>query len=252
MRYIITHGHIFKNAGTTFDSALERAFGKDFCDHRDDKSMLQGRANYLTQFILDNPDMKALSSHHLCNPLPVSETFQCIPVYFVRNPIERVLSVYNFERKQKRGSKGAEMASRSTLEEYVRWRMTPEAPKVIFDYQTSYIGKTVNLQPGDKVCSEIFKRALDIIASEIALVGVVERFDDSFQCISKKLLKYFPDYEFTYKKKNVANRSSMEDKYHMAVHKLGPVLADVISGNVFDAALHKVANEKLDSMVSRI
>lgn len=35
-RDIILHSHIFKNAGTTFDYSLEKNFGKNFIDHRDD------------------------------------------------------------------------------------------------------------------------------------------------------------------------------------------------------------------------
>ncbi|MBW7470473.1 sulfotransferase family 2 domain-containing protein [Marinobacter sp. M216] len=248
MRYVITHGHIFKNAGTTFDYALEKAFGKDFCDHRDDKDMRQGGAEYLKQFILDNPNLKAISSHHLCNPLPESDEFKCIPVYFVRNPIDRVLSVYNFERKQKRGSKGAEMASKLSLEDYVRWRMTPEAPKVIFDYQTAYIGRTRNLHAHEAVNMRIFQRALDIVVNEKALIGTVERFDESFSYISQSLSKYFPGVEFTFQKKNVTNQAPTEEKLRQALDQLRPVLAEVVSGNAYDMALYEVVNEKLNSL----
>ncbi|MFL1406148.1 sulfotransferase family 2 domain-containing protein [Marinobacter sp. M1N3S26] len=250
MRYVITHGHIFKNAGTTFDYALEKAFGKDFCDHRDDKEMRQGGAEYLKQFILDNPNLKAISSHHLCNPLPESDEFTCIPVYFLRNPIERVLSVYNFERKQKRGSKGAEMASKLSLDDYIRWRMTPEAPKVIFDYQTAYLGKKGQLKPQDTVSFEMFQRASHRILSGDALVGVVERFDESFDFINKKLEEYFPDAAFSYKKKNVNSSLSTKEKYRKAINELSHSLPDIISGNTWDLALYKIANEQLDKSSS--
>ncbi|SDX63528.1 sulfotransferase family 2 domain-containing protein [Marinobacter mobilis] len=246
MRYVITHGHIFKNAGTTFDYALEKAFGKDFCDHRDDKDMRQGGAEYLKQFILDNPNLKAISSHHLCNPLPESDEIKCIPVYFVRNPIDRVLSVYNFERKQKRGTKGAEMAAKLSLEDYVKWRMTPEAPKVIFNYQTAYIGRRRNLKPAERVDLTIFNRALRRIASQEALVGTVERFDESFTYIAGQLAQYFPDVDFSYEKQNVNNKSSVVDKYRQAIAELSPVLPEVVGGNAYDMALYQAVNEKLD------
>lgn len=246
MRYVITHGHIFKNAGTTFDYALEKAFGKDFCDHRDDKDMRQGGAEYLKQFILDNPNLKAISSHHLCNPLPESDEFKCIPVYFVRNPIERVISVYNFERKQKKGTKGAEMASRLSLEDYIRWRMSPDAPKVIFDYQTAYIGKTDNLKPSEAVGIEIFKRAVDRVLTGQALVGSVDRFDESFEQIKRRLKEFFPDCNFSYKKKNVNSALSNHDKYQAALTELKPVLPEIISGNAFDLTLYRVVNEQLE------
>jgi hypothetical protein len=250
MRYIITHGHIFKNAGTTFDTALSKAFGKGFCDHRDDKAMLRGGAEYLKEFILSNPQIKAISSHHLCNPLPESSEFKCIPIYFVRNPIDRIISVYNFEKKQNPDlTLGAKMASKLSLEEYVRWRMTPEAPKVIFNYQTRYLGKTPKLKPNMPVDFQIFQRAVDRIHSNEALIGVVERFDESFELIAKELSRYFPDVKFEYKNKNVSDRRSTAAKYKNALVTLSPVLAEVLDGNAYDMALFNIANEKLNGLL---
>lgn len=247
MRYIITHGHIFKNAGTTFDSALEKAFSKDFCDHRDDKAMLKGGAEYLKEFILANPNLKAISSHHLCNPLPESDRFTCIPVYFVRNPLDRIISVYNFEKKQNPNlTLGAKMASKLSLIDYVRWRMTPEAPKVIFNYQTAYIGRTRRMRPTDVVSHSLLQRAIRRATSDDILVGTVERFDESFEYIAKRLSDYFPRVDFTYEKKNVTNSRSVEDKYKLALQQLTPVLTEVVSGNAYDMALYQAINEKLD------
>lgn len=250
MRFVITHGHIFKNAGTTFDSSLEKAFGGDFLDHRDDVSMRQGGADYLHQLIIDNPNIKAISSHHLCNPLPKSDLYKCIPVYFVRNPIDRVLSVYNFERKQKKGSKGAEMASKLSLIDYVHWRMSDAAPKVISNYQTAYIGRTRKLFNHEAVGLDIFTRALDIVVNEKALIGTVERFDESFTYIVTKLKNYFPDVDFSYQMKNVNNKNSLEDKYRQALTELQPVLPQIIAANAYDMAIYRAASEKLDGFLS--
>ena len=249
MRYIITHGHIFKNAGTTFDSALEKAFGEDFCDHRDDKDMRLGGAEYLKQFILERPNLKAISSHHMCNPLPESDQFKCIPVYFVRNPIERIISVYNFERKQETGSLGAEMASKLSLVDYVRWRMTPDAPKVIFDYQTAYIGRMRNIKPSERVSNTMLRRAIRLLEEDKIYVGTVERFDESFQYIADKLKPFFPDVEFLYERMNVNNNSKIHDKYLRALEQLAPVLPEVINKNAYDMALYEAVNEKLDKVV---
>jgi hypothetical protein len=253
MRYIITHGHIFKNAGTTFDSALEKAFGKDFCDHRDDKAMRQGGAEYLKQFILDNPNLKAISSHHLCNPLPQSDEFKCIPVYFLRNPIERIVSVYNFERKQKSTvSLGAKMASKLSLIEYVKWRMEPDVPKVIFDYQTHYIGALGQKKLKGVVDLKSFRNALDRLLSGEALFGVVEQFDESFEHIAEKLQTYFPETVFEFKKKNVSNSDGNNVKFQRAIKDLTKVLPEVIERNMYDLALFRAAKSVIDDKKERL
>ena len=53
MRHVILHGHIFKNAGTSFDWSLERSFGEAFVDHREDKLMREGRDKHLEAFLTE-------------------------------------------------------------------------------------------------------------------------------------------------------------------------------------------------------
>ncbi|GAB2191907.1 hypothetical protein MAH1_35160 [Sessilibacter sp. MAH1] len=245
MRYIVTHGHIFKNAGTTFDSALKAAFGKGFCDHRDDVAMRRGGADYLAQFILDNPDIKAISSHHLCNPLPISNEFQCIPVYFIRNPLERIISVYEYERKQRTGTPGAVKASSSSLEEYICWRFLPSTPKIISNYQTSYIGAQRFLRTDEKVSFDMLERALKMISEPEVFIGIVDCFSESFNRISAGLKKYFPEVNFDYKSKNVQNGRSDDEKYKVALEQLQTVLPEVISENELDLCLYYSAKKAL-------
>ena len=38
---VIVHIHIFKNAGSSFDSSLRENFGKNFVDHRDDADIVK-------------------------------------------------------------------------------------------------------------------------------------------------------------------------------------------------------------------
>jgi len=246
MRYIITHGHIFKNAGSTFDSALKKAFGNDFCDHRDDKSMRKGREDYLDEFIMDNPNLKAIASHHLCNPLPVSKHYTCLPVFFLRNPIERVVSVYNFEKKQPISSLGSKMAKKLSLVDYVKWRMQPDIPKVISNYQTAYIGSSQNLMPHEGVGLDIFNASVGRISNEAVFTGLVEQFAESFLALSEHLKKYFPDIEFNFKQTNVADSSKPEEKYIRALDLLRPVLPLLISENAYDLQLHNIALANLN------
>ncbi|BFM06790.1 sulfotransferase family 2 domain-containing protein [Halioxenophilus aromaticivorans] len=245
MRYIITHGHIFKNAGSTVDTALKNAFGKDFLDHRDDKSMRQGGSEYLAQLILDNPNIKAISSHHLCNPLPVSKEFTCIPIYFVRNPIERIISVYNFERSQKKGSNGAAKASSSSLIDYVEWRLEKSTPKVICNYQTAYIGSERNLKPEEDVNPRCLINIFEKIRNGEILVGTVENFDTSWRIITHKLSLYFPGYKFLYKNANIKDKKSSHEKLDSAITKLDPLLPKLLKENVLDLALHQYVTQSI-------
>ena len=136
-RTVILHGHIFKNAGTTFDWSLKRNFGEGFVDHREDKDMRRQGADYLLRYLEERPGIVALSSHHLCCPLPVSEAFDFVPIFMLRHPIERIWSVYQFERRQKSDSPGARRAKELDLKRYALWRMQDDVNPAIRNYQTA-------------------------------------------------------------------------------------------------------------------
>ncbi len=238
MRYLITHGHIFKNAGSTFDHALEKAFGESFLDHRDDEAMRQGGAKYVNQLILDNPELKAISSHHLCNPLPVSSNYTCLPVYFIRHPIERIISVYSFERRQNGETPGAVAAAKYDLLDYIKWRFDSERHLVISNYQVAYIGAQRLVTPQKPAGVKELKNCIQKHQSGHCFFGIVDEFDESFRRYREFIAPFFPDIEFAYEIQNVTSRSSFPNKLRAATLQLEPVLDLLYAMNAYDMALY--------------
>ena len=64
-REVILHCHLFKNAGTALDWALQRTFGDGFIDHRYDDNMRQEGVVYLDGYLSKRPKVQVLSSHHM-------------------------------------------------------------------------------------------------------------------------------------------------------------------------------------------
>ena len=238
MRYLIAHGHIFKNAGSTFDHALENAFGESFLDHRDDDAMREGGAEYLNQLILDNPGLKAISSHHLCNPLPVSNNYTCLPVYFVRHPIERIISVYSFERRQNGETPGAVAAAKYDLLDYIKWRFDSERHLVISNYQVAYIGAQRVITTQEPAGVKELKCCIQKHQSGTNFFGIVDEFDESFRRYREFITPFFPATEFSYQIQNVTSRSSFRDKLRAATLQLEPVLDLLYAMNAYDMALY--------------
>lgn len=183
MRNILVHGHIFKNAGTTFDYLLKTTFGEAFVDHREDH-LVRTDPTFVHRYCSQNPNIKAFSSHALVHrPLDSGEV-RFFPVYFVRHPIERALSVYNFELKQPpSASLGASMAKKFTFEEYVKWRMQEGVPPSIRNQQVIYLaGKG----QGDKAIELKFREAMGFVAQS-PLIGLVDDFAASLSQINDAL-----------------------------------------------------------------
>lgn len=203
-RTVIVHCHIFKNAGSSFDWALKRFFGDAFLDHRDDKAMKEGAA-YLGPLLESHPELRAFSSHRVILPLPQVSGTELIPAFFLRHPIERVWSVYQFERMQKSDTPGARMAKELDFREYVAWRLQGSVPGVIRNFQTRYCagllgGKKKVLDTGDL---ESAKATLEATP----LVGLVERFDESMVVFEHGLASRFPGLDLSYIRQNARPRS---------------------------------------------
>ncbi|WP_439107241.1 hypothetical protein [Congregibacter sp.] len=255
MRHIILHGHIFKNAGTTFDWSLSRSFRDGFMDHRDNQAMIQQRAKHLAMVIASTPDLMALSSHHLCYPLPQPPKVKFHTAYLLRHPIERIQSVYAFERKQDADTPGAIAAKEKDFVAYVAWRMEEEVPRTIRDYQTSYIAGFHHRHVKSTEPADWLQRALHHLEF-LDCVGVVDRYDESMVVFEHYLAPYFPDIDLAYVRQNVTQQSTVEEaidtRVHKTLDKLGDLAAHVISRNSYDLALYRQANQKLDEAISRI
>lgn len=70
MRYVIVHYHIFKNGGSTIESILEREFGSGFVSLHGPEAGSTLVDSDLAEFLLVEPGVMAISSHHLRYPKP--------------------------------------------------------------------------------------------------------------------------------------------------------------------------------------
>lgn len=254
MRHVLLHGHIFKNAGTTFDWSLERCFGDAFLDHRDDKAMREQRGRHLATLLESRPELKAVSSHFLCYPLPESDGVEFHSMMFLRHPIERIASVYAFERKQDADTRGARAAKEKDFAEYVAWRLEAGVPRTIRDYQAGNISGHHDLSPAKEPPSSWLVQASERL-ERAAGVGVVDRYDESMIVLEAALRPSFPDIDLAYVRQNVTQADttqSIEEKVEAILGRLGDLAGEVLRQNSFDLALYRQANLRLDAALAQL
>lgn len=189
---ILLHAHLFKNAGSSLDWALARSFGGAFLDHRDDHAM-RGNPAYLNAFVDEHPGLAALSSHWLPLPAGSTEKREVHAIVLLRDPILRLRSVYDFERRQDVDHAGTRKAREAGLADYVAWRLEPETGPVIRNYQTRVLSGTF---PGDDDDQQL-SAALDTVES-LAFAGLVERYDESMVLLEALLGPHFPNLDLAY------------------------------------------------------
>lgn len=252
-RFVIIHNHIFKNAGTTIDWALHRNFGNGFVDHRDDKNMQRG-SEYLGPYLLDNPNIRALSTHHLRHPLPLLEKAEFMTIMMFRHPIERVTSVYNFERKQTQADTlGARFARDHNLREYVLWRMRSDVPPTIRNFHIfRTLPGTVNWQ--QDIGDAEFMRAKTYVDS-LNMIGFVECFDESMILFEKSLATVFPGIDLSYKTQNIGQKAI--EPRELRIERLHEEIGDsafeyLAQKNRYDIGLYDYAKSLFDRRLLHI
>lgn len=251
-RVVIIHNHLFKNAGTTIDYALRNNFESDFIDHRDDELMKRG-AEYLGPYLLDNPHIRAISTHHLTLPLPVLKDVLLSQLVMYRHPVERVTSVYAFERKQEQATTpGVIHARKYDLKEYVAWRMNVKVGDTIRNF---YISRSLpprknKKKPYDSHEFEMACRNLQ----QVAMVGLVERFDESMVLFEEYLRPYFPEIDLSYVPQNIGQDPQPYQERIASVKKeLGDELfSGFLMKNREDLALYELAKARLEESIQRI
>ncbi len=159
-------------------------------------------ADYLGLYLMENPKIKALSTHHLTLPLPNLDDTILPQIMMFRDPLERVTSVYNFEKKQIDAvTPGAIHARKFNLKEYVEWRMKPDVGETIRNF---YANRCL---PPRKQRKEPFSEneILDAkkFISSIEMLGLVEQFDESMVVFEEFLKECNPYIDLSYVLQNV-------------------------------------------------
>ena len=246
-RTVIIHRHIFKNAGTTFDSILKNNFGEAFCDHRDDVPMRKEGEKYLIGYLKEHPEIKALSSHHIWFNVQSKSEMNLIPVLFLRHPIERIRSVYNFERQQQADTPGALNAKTMNFTEYVKWMMDDQVIAVIRNMQTRYLA-------GFKKVKALKHKHLNDALKEVEkqkFVGIVDMFDESLRHFDSAFREIGIVLDFSYRAQNVAQpfeNADYEIRAQKVLEELGDIAEEVLAKNRFDLIVYQAAREKFRNL----
>src|SRR5579864_4241939 len=143
MRFVILHYHFLKNAGMTVEDILHRSFGAGFLsfDTPDRDGHVSTEA--LLELLNRNPLLKAVSSHQIRYPVPRVRDFLFFDLCFLRDPIDRVRSTYDyFREKPSPGDPVSDFASALPLGPFIE-RLIQEMPWHVNDGQVNLLANGI-------------------------------------------------------------------------------------------------------------
>jgi hypothetical protein len=241
---ILVHHHIFKNAGTSLQYALKKYFGEKYSECELPAHQMVTKDD-LEKFILNNPQSLAISGHHICMPTPQGEEYKTLSIVLLRNPLARVESIYKFERKQEAKTEGAIKAKELDFKEYVRWRLA-QTPTMLCNYQTYYCARQ-NKAEGRKIATDQdLKIAIQNLRSS-AVVGTVERYQETLELANKKLSQNFPGINLEYSYLNASNREQIKQDNQIKEKLEADLGLEIVhqleQGNTLDIMLWNIADK---------
>ena len=197
-------------------------------------------------FIMENPLLRAVSSHQALLPLPEIPDTEVFPIVCFRHPLDRARSVYDFERKQGLTvgpiSKGAEHAMRLSFTDYLRWRFDSSKNGVVHNHQTMwllhekrYSNHVITEKDFDKACIQL---------KSLNYFGLVEEFQRSVNLLADRLMQHGVKFDTSYQVIN--SNSERHESLAQRLESLRENVSETIWGelqerNRWDCLLHDVA-----------
>jgi hypothetical protein len=243
---LLLHYHIFKNAGTSFQSALRlglRGGVRTLDDFSHDGII---RSHDIASYLRHNPRVKVILSHQAAPPPPKLPGREVLSSILLRDPIARIRSIYAFERVQVEDTPPGRKAKELDFKRYVEWRLEA-TPRMLCNYQVHFCSR------GAGACQPLpdadnLREAIRVLDS-IDIVGTVERFEEFLALAEAILTRHFPAISLRALRENASNCSREYSQVAILndlVSDLGEALAsELLHCNELDMSLHQVADALL-------
>jgi len=241
-RWVLLHFHIFKNAGSTIDSILRRCLGPRFATLHGPTADSTLTGVQLASFLAANPDIAAVSSHHLAYPFPQIPGIVLFDICFLRNPLMRLWSMYRYMRATDTSDHLAHCARTTSAPEFFDLLLSGY-PHLINDAQVNLLanGRVYTRPPTAQDLRLAMGRA-----RQISVLGTVELFDESAVTAEYFLRPTFPMVRFEHAAQNASppeHGAPSEEAFREAI---GPArFAQLEHMNRLDAHLLAFAKDEL-------
>lgn len=240
---LLIHYHIFKNAGTSFEWALQQAFGDSYQNF--DTVYADGfiSRHDLARYARQHPAVKAIASHQAAPPAPRMRRRHVIGSILIRDPIARIRSIYSFERTQPTTNPGSLRAKELDFKEYVRWRLAA-TPGMLCNFQVLFCTRN---KPRNPPLPDRFdlEHAVSYL-ERLDIIGTVERYNEWLGLAQAVLGQYFPSVQLPCVHHNSSSKEGSWNEaktLHHLIDELGQDLAaELLEKNELDMSLHQIAD----------
>jgi hypothetical protein len=243
-RFVLLHHHFFKNAGTTLEEILANSFFENYA--RFDSEDFDGAVGpiELVSYLQRHPRVTAVSSHQFRYPLPEERGFIFLDLCFLRDPLDRIRSMYDyFRQKPVPGEPASDLAGAESIGGFIAGLVKHH------DYRVSNV--QVNLLANgivnDVPVEADLARATNVML-QTSFLGVVDVFNESLIAGQHSLRPVFPNLAVAQQPANVSSgldsaMQSRMERFRQACD--ADVYAQLVRLNALDSELLRRARAEV-------
>ncbi len=207
---LIAYAHVMKTGGQTMCDILRQSFPGRHCDLQAAGAATQDDLRFARRFY---PRLRSIAGHGVVPLGDLASACDSIRYFlFLRDPVERCVSHYQYRRKKDETS------------DFEPW-LAKHA-----NYQSRFLLRT-SVPGGSWPSVADADRAIDVVERHVGFIGLQERFDESLVLLARWVGD--PAFDVAYRARNVASSSSIRKQ----------ILGDPRTVDMIRA--HHVEDEKL-------
>lgn len=245
---ILLHCHICKNGGSTIDNILRKNFGARTLSYEGPYTH-----NFLlTKTILEiaarvkDEEIASISSQHLGLPPPKHVSIKFIPLIMVREPLDRLGSMYAFYRNSKINyNHDSLLAKRECLKNFTAILLESGIDSSFSNFQCQFF--LANYWPPKYPSEKNWETVVNNL-EETKCVGLVEMFDESMVIWEEYLRNLFQTIDLSYEKQNVSSdrHSTLEERIDAISSELGTdIINEFTRRNQYDYRLYELTKKMI-------
>jgi hypothetical protein len=251
VRFVLLHYHFFKNAGSTIEEILANTFFENYA--RLDTDHFDGALSQedLISFLAGHPQMKAVSSHQFRYPLPQVPGYIFFDLCFLRDPIDRIRSMYDyFRQKPVPGEPASDLAREQSLGGFIAGLVKDHTYRVSNVQVNLLANGIVNDPPAEADLIPATKVML-----KTSFLGVVDCFRESLIAGQYFLRPVFPNLALAQQPVNVSG--GLEDRMQERLENFrqacdADVYAELVRLNALDSELVNRARAEVHRRFARV
>ena len=229
--------HIPKAGGSTLNSILKRQYKSATIFSIDSKRVVESMEEFKQLPNQQLEKIKLLKGHMyfgLHEYLPVPSTY----ITVVREPVDRVISMYYFVLREKKHKHYKRATSAKDLKDYI----FKVRAKQLNNFQTRLLAGMNSLEVEFGNCSnEMLEAAKNNLRKYFSVVGTTARFDETLILLKQKLGWHLP----LYARMNVTNKRPQKEQISK------DTLNTIVELNQLDIELYRYAEAILQELIEQ-